>query len=503
MTQRPVQVALLLFVAGFLVFETASSKKMIRYFLPAFPVIDIFVALGWLWLWDKLSGLVRTRPLRQWAGVVVSGIVLLVQGGLAVVNYPYYFTYYDPLLGGAPGATRLIGVGWGEGMNEAADYLNRQPGAEGLQVAAAYDLNFIPFFVGEAVGFSDQAGEVMQADYLVYYRHQLQRRMQDAGVWHYYDRHQTPVYTVRLQGLDYALIYHNPIENHVPGQENGLPGMFSVLGYNLEADGSLVLFWQNLGLEPSQSPWAGLAPAAGGETRWVVCDPAPAFAAEVGTAGAILESRCSLAQAGVQPGFYDLQLGLGDGASLPQGTQSLSPVEFTEGRLALSVDAAGRFSHIDRGTAVSLLIEWGQVTPLDISFSDTAQWIGYQFKPASWERGGVGELDLYWKMNRRLDLSLVSAFQVVLRLSPGTTGEPALTMTYPVIPHSLAARDMAPGAILTARYAMPLPATLTPGEYALDTCLIVAGSGQAVAGTRPGSSHATDCLRLPIMVKGS
>ena len=49
---QPAVLALALFVATFLVFETLSSKKMVRFFLPAFPVIDIFVALGLLWLAD-------------------------------------------------------------------------------------------------------------------------------------------------------------------------------------------------------------------------------------------------------------------------------------------------------------------------------------------------------------------------------------------------------------------------------------------------------------------
>ena len=41
--------------------------------------------------------------------------------------FPHYLAYYNPLLGGAPAAARLIPVGEGEGLREAAEWLNLQP----------------------------------------------------------------------------------------------------------------------------------------------------------------------------------------------------------------------------------------------------------------------------------------------------------------------------------------------------------------------------------------
>jgi hypothetical protein len=494
-THRPVHVALALFLGMFLLFETISSKKMVRYFLPAFPLIDIFVALGLLWLWDRLTGFVHSKTIHRWRGVLLSGLVLLTQGWLALDNYPYYFTYYNPLFGGAPGAAHVIGIGWGEGMNQAAAYLNQQPGAESLQVTAAYDLTFIPFFVGEASEFSDQVGEVMKADYLVYYQHQLQRRMQDMNVWHYFDRHYTPVHRVTLQGLDYALVYRNPIEHHVHWQDNSLPGVITTFGYNLAADGMLTLFWQNLGLEAQQELWMGLAPATGGETHWVACTSAPGFAVELDTPGAILESLCPLPEASPSPDFYDLRLGLSHG-------EAVSPIEFPDGRLALSVDSTGHFAPVDQATALELLKEWKLVTPLDISFGGTARWVGYQLEPATWQPGNIGVLRLYWEMNRKFDLSLIHAFQLVLRLVSDDAPDPVLSVTSAVLPQSVAARDVAAGAVVSARYPMSLPATLPPGQYSLDVCLTVAASGQPVVGARADTSEPVECLSLPITVTG-
>ncbi len=493
---HPPQVALALFLVTFLLFETASSKKMVRYFLPAFPVIDIFVALGLLWLWDRVTRIIRNRAVHRWGVTLLSGVVLLAQGWLVLDNYPYYFTYYNPLFGGASGASHLIGIGWGEGMNEAAAYLNQQPGAESLQVAAFYYLTLAPFFVGDAGEFPDQVGDVMQADYLVYYRHQLQRRLQDMDVWRYFDRHYTPVHRVTLQGLDYALVYRNPIEHHVRRPGNSLPGVITTFGYNLAADGMLTLFWQNLGLEAQQELWMGLAPAIGGETHWVACTSAPGFTVELDTPGAILESLCPLPEAGPSPDFYDLRLGLSDG-------EAISPIEFPDGRLALSVDSTGHFAPVDQATALELLKEWKLVTPLDISFGGTARWVGYQLEPATWQPGSTGVLHLYWEMNRKFDLSLINAFQLVLRLVPDDVPDPVLSVTSPVLPQPVAARDVAVGAVVPARYPLSLPVNLPPGQYSLDVCLTVATGGQPVIGVRADTSEPIECLSLPVTVTGS
>jgi hypothetical protein len=495
-SHRPVHMALALFLGMFLLFETISSQKMVRYFLPAFPVIDIFVALGVLWLWDRLARIIQSRTVHRWKMPLLSAVVLVAQGWLVLDNYPYYFTYYNPLFGGASGASHLIGIGWGEGMNEAAAYLNQQPDPESLQVAAFYHLALAPFFVGGADEFPDQVGEVMQADYMVYYRHQLQRRLQDMDVWRFFDKHYAPVHRVTLQGLDYALVYRNPIEHHVHWQDNSLPGVITTFGYNLAADGMLTLFWQNLGLEAQQELWMGLAPAIGGEARWVACTPVPVFAAELDAPGAILESQCPLAAASVPPDFYDLRLGLSDGTAI-------APIEFPDGRLALSVDSTGHFTPVDQATALKLLIGWGLVTPLDVSFGDTARWTGYQLEPATWQPGSTGVLNLYWEMNRKFDLSLVNAFQLVLRLVPDDAPDPVLSVTSPVLPQPVAARDVAAGAVVSARYPLSLPATLPPGQYSLDVCLTVATDGQPVTGVRADTSEPIECLSVPVTVTGS
>ena len=55
---------------------------------------------------------------------------------LAVVA-PYALAYYNPLVGGGPAASRVLLVGWGEGLDQVAAYLNAQPSSE-RQLIAIY-----------------------------------------------------------------------------------------------------------------------------------------------------------------------------------------------------------------------------------------------------------------------------------------------------------------------------------------------------------------------------
>jgi hypothetical protein len=186
-----------------------------------------------------------------------------------------------------------------------------------------------------------------------------------------------------------------------------------------------------------------------------------------------------------------LRLGLADG-------MTIAPLEFPDGQLALSVDSTGHFAPVGQATALELLKEWKLVTPLDISFGGTARWVGYQLEPATWQPGSTGVLHLYWEMNRKFDLSLVSAFQLVLRLVPDDAPDPVLSVTSAVLPQPVAARDVAAGAVVSARYPLSLPATLPPGQYSLDVCLTVASDGQPVTGVRADTLEPVECLPLPI-----
>jgi 4-amino-4-deoxy-L-arabinose transferase-like glycosyltransferase len=340
--RRPVWLALALFVGLLWLFLSVSDKKMVRYALPAFPVLDLFAALGLIWLVSRLKGLfnsaLRFQPVA--VGLLV-GLIVVGQGWLVLRHHPYYLTYHNPLFGGTPIAARLMTIiGWGEGLHEAADYLNQQPAAESLQVVAERFCSMLrPFFVGQVSCLNSSLGGLMQADYMVYYYNVLQRDLAWPDQWRYFARHRSPAHRVNLQGLDYVLIYRNPIEHQVDREANRWPGRFAALGYNLSPDGHLTLFWQNrsearqlllVGVAPTDGvyPAGGAAVHATDSRQWVRCSLDPAFAAEAGTPGAILESDCSLGSVDLPPGLYDLQLGLaGDNRVRPVKSARLGVIQ--------------------------------------------------------------------------------------------------------------------------------------------------------------------------------
>ena len=61
-------------------------------------------------------------------------VIFLLHGLFAFVHYPYYFTYYNPLVGGSRTAPDVMTVGWGEGLDAAARWLNQQPNSAELCV---------------------------------------------------------------------------------------------------------------------------------------------------------------------------------------------------------------------------------------------------------------------------------------------------------------------------------------------------------------------------------
>jgi hypothetical protein len=496
--RRPLLVALALFLGLFLLLETVTSKKMIRYFLPAFPVIDVFVAIGLLWLVDNLDILNRSRTIQRWTMPTLIGLILVIQGWFVFSHYPYYFTYYNPLFGGNVAAARLITIhGWGEGLNEAAAYLNQLPEAESLQVATWYNSTFKPFFVGDTNKFSWKVGNIMNSDYLIYYHSQLQSDLQNMDVWHYLQRRSTPIHRITLHGLDYVLIYQNPIQHHVDWKENGLPDMLNILGYNLPSGGNLSLFWQNLGLDNPQQLWAGLTPAAGGEIQWLACLPTPSLAAEVDTPGSIIESLCPLVSIDAPADLYDLHLGLGEG-------ENILPIKFPAGRLALSIDTTGQFAIADPSTSLARLLKQERpdaAIPLDIAFGSLIRLVGYQFEPTNWKPGQTSNLVLYWQPLQEPDLGLAGAFELVLRLSARATKEPVLTSIQPMLPDLPAAQTLKRAEVIPMQYPISVPASLPSGEFWLDICLTMAANGQAVVGTVSSASESIECVSLPLTIR--
>ncbi|MDH4135831.1 MAG: glycosyltransferase family 39 protein [Anaerolineae bacterium] len=254
----------------FVAFITLSPKKLDRYLLPIFPAMTLLAAAG-LWEWAEVLRQRTSGSFSRWAtgtAYLLPLGCLILQAVFLFPHYPYYFTFYNPALGGLRQASRVILVGWEEGLEKAAHYLNEKEGIEDKRVQSWYAfLGFNTFYRGRSrdLGPKWHSAENIwlwyESDYVVFYINQVQRELPDARTVAFF-RSLEPEYTVRLKGLEYAWVYKVPEE--VPEEAYpfeqvvlvDLDDKVRLLGYDVEevtvkADGRaylpLTLYWQNRG----------------------------------------------------------------------------------------------------------------------------------------------------------------------------------------------------------------------------------------------------------------
>lgn len=330
---------LLVFVVLFVVFMTLGEKKQDRYILPVYPILGIVAALGLVQISNLLSLPSRTGkspnslvhgPERANLSSLLFLVILLFQGALVIANYPYYLTYYNPLLGGIRVAERLVTIGWGEGLELAADYLNQKPDAERLRVSAWYQSTFAPFFRGEAISYSKEKGKAMAGDYVVFYINQLQRRFPDDELFRYFETRYQPEKVIPIKGVNYVVIYPAPriqhyVEDRVDENRRAYQGIAALLGWDWPgataperpavAAGEALpfrLYWEYLGKVPEERFFFRLLGQDGGMWAEGASQPLLAENGEPATwrQGQIITEEGELpVPVGTPPGEYQLQIG--------------------------------------------------------------------------------------------------------------------------------------------------------------------------------------------------
>ena len=194
---------------------TIPAKKFDRYLLPAFLPLDVVAALGWIAIaclvadWTARRRPVKSARTRYSGSVfacVLAAAIVLLHGGLALLHFPYYLTYYNPLAGGSSGAANVLFVGWGEGLDQAAAWLNQQPDAAHKRALSWYvNGPFSYYYAGVPLNVSGSELALTGTDYVVLYANQIQRREQPQSIR--YLLAQPPVHIVTIAGLELARIY--------------------------------------------------------------------------------------------------------------------------------------------------------------------------------------------------------------------------------------------------------------------------------------------------------
>ncbi|MEO8085118.1 MAG: phospholipid carrier-dependent glycosyltransferase, partial [Ardenticatenales bacterium] len=214
---RLVVIALLGYMALFTVFLTVANKEFDRYLLPAFPAADIVAAAGLAaaveWAVRKTrSGGRSARWAAAFAAPAAAAAVLAAQLALVLPIGPYWVTWFDPLVGGAARAQRLMLVGWGEGLDQMAAFLNAQPDAAHLEVASRYRAAFGLLFDGRNVQTEGYDPET--TDYVVFMLNQVQRQ-QDADLLAKYMNVDPPAAAADIGGITLAWAYRNRADEPV------------------------------------------------------------------------------------------------------------------------------------------------------------------------------------------------------------------------------------------------------------------------------------------------
>jgi len=205
---------LAVFAFLFLLFMSVGAKKFDRYIVPVFLSLDIIAGFGWAILLQELSKryhFIFSTNRWQFITAMVIGITVLgLQAGWAICSAPYYLSYYNPLMGGQAHAPKALMIGWGEGIDQAARYLNTLPGAYKMSAAAWYGEGCLSYFFEGTmleIDLDTHPNDLGRADYAVIYIHQWQRQLPNQELLDIF-ANSTPEYTVRIGNLEYVHIYN-------------------------------------------------------------------------------------------------------------------------------------------------------------------------------------------------------------------------------------------------------------------------------------------------------
>lgn len=252
--QRTTEWSLWAYVIFFFLVMTLGPTKSVRYLLPPIAALAPLAGYGLLRLGQRIAERMALNPRLAAYSQALPGLVLgVLLLGCSLPYAPYYLSYYNPLVLGWLWAPRAIQVGWGEGLDVAAHYLNSKPNAAQTTAAAWYDWAFAPFFKGRTLPISGD--NAMRADYTVFYISQVQRNIPDPNLIAYFQRRQ-PERVIQLNGIDYAWIYPAiSTEGPLPASAKpvGVPmgGAVSLEGYAVRPAAAgqrliVSLFWRTL-----------------------------------------------------------------------------------------------------------------------------------------------------------------------------------------------------------------------------------------------------------------
>jgi hypothetical protein len=236
------------FALFFFVQMSLGGWKDTRYVLPVLLVLDVLAACGLVWWAGRL-------PTGTFGRTAVIAGLLVAQAVVVFVHHPYYCTHYNALPGGARAAARVFPLAeWGEGLDQAGQYVDRQPGAEGFTVGTQFLANeMLAQHVRAPVYEVGQVAD--EADYLVF---GVQYTMRGGTyerwgkAWEETYKFREPEFVASFDGMPYAWVHRPGAQPIVPQEVDVELGQaIRLVGYRLAREAVspgdtlvLTLYWR-------------------------------------------------------------------------------------------------------------------------------------------------------------------------------------------------------------------------------------------------------------------
>jgi hypothetical protein len=453
-------------------FGTAKSE---RYMMGPICTLEVAAAVGLVWAGECIY---RKWQARQAALIPFWAMVFVVIGAghglFTLLNHPYYFSYYNPLMGGGPSAVKTVQVGSGEVLDRAMAYLNSKPNPQKQVVVCGTNLPRCEYTsAGQTLlkreSFNALYADWVSADYVVTYIFQTQRGDYDypPGVIAYLEKHPGPEYTATFQGIDYAKVYPAPHAQYVAASQ--LTGISTLLGYNIDKQSltagesvKMKFYWENDG-RIEHDMFVQLTDTDNYIWSETTAPISPGFADLRNQPEAIIEGQAELTTPSyMPPGRYYLKMGY----------------KSEDGKLI------GRFKLPSGGDAIEVTLpEAFTSTPapshnLNLNLGGELILAGYDLDPEQAAPGEQVWLALRWQALKAVERDYV----VNIRLLDAQGKEAAYWLGRPVR-SGYPTNMWQAGQVVEDPWRLTLPKTVAAGQYQVQVVIFDAANQQEVGRT--------------------
>ncbi len=211
-------------IAFILLIGVAQGRNSPHYILSSYLSFNLLAGLGWFhfaeWLKSRAQSAAGNGGKSVYGNLWQYGllaVVALYQAGSALANYPYYFTYRNPILYAAGWYNEFPHFPYCEGLETAAHFLAELPDAENATVFSYYSRGCVSYYYpGPAISYrpyysdgehtEDLLNNLNASEYLIVYyanQGQLAHHLNFVNAM----AKAKPFHVVWLNGYEYVRIY--------------------------------------------------------------------------------------------------------------------------------------------------------------------------------------------------------------------------------------------------------------------------------------------------------